>query len=116
MENVQSYSYATFATKVENSLRIHSLFVEERCLLSVISSKNSTVGTSADQLNSVVTSAFEILKREVFSLPKLAYLPGILIREPLLVLLLLPANIGLDFARAKVISHLNSRTPTLTSS
>ena len=58
----------------------------------------------------MVNSAFEIVKREVFSLPKLAYLPGILMHEPLLVLLLLPANIGLDFARAKVISHLNSRT------
>lgn len=57
----------------------------------------------------MVASTFEIVKREVFSLPKLAYLPGILIREPLLVFLLLPANIGLDFARAEVVGHLNAR-------
>lgn len=61
------------------------------------------------RINSVVASTFEIVKREVFSLPKLAYLPGILIREPLLVFLLLPANIGLDFARAEVVGHLNAR-------
>ncbi len=64
------------------------------------------------RINSVVASTFEIIKREVFSLPKLAYLPGILVSEPLLVLVLLPANIGLDFARAKVIAHLNRRVLT----
>eukprot|EP00435_Cladocopium_sp_Y103_P038206 s73_g10.t1 len=89
MENVGHYTFAIFANKVERSLRIQNL------------------------INSVVASTFDIIKREIFSLPKLAFLPGILISNPLLVLLLLHANIGLDFARAKVIGHLNGRIEIL---
>ncbi|CAJ1421780.1 unnamed protein product [Effrenium voratum] len=115
MENVNTYTFSIFANKVESSLRIHGLFPEgevagsRRSLLSAVASSNLTVSAYADQINSAVASSFEIIKREVFSLPKLAYLPGILVREPLLLMLLLPANIGLDLARAKIMAHLNSR-------
>lgn len=85
-----------------------SCYSKDRDLISVV----FLVVSQCRRINSVVASTFEIIKREVFSLPKLAYLPGILVSEPLLVLVLLPANIGLDFARAKVIAHLNRRVLT----
>lgn len=117
MENVGHYTFAIFANKVERSLRIQNLFptgeTHQLCLFSAVTSTNLTVDTYADQINSVVASTFDIVKREIFSLPKLAFLPGILISNPLLVLLLLHANIGLDFARAKVIGYLNGRIEIL---
>ncbi|CAE7215336.1 PDK4 [Symbiodinium natans] len=84
------------------------LWVEAR-RLSAVASSNLTVDVYAGEISSIVRTGHGIIDRMLFSVPKLALLPGILVSQPWLLLLVLPGNIGLDFVRAKAMAHLTGR-------
>ncbi|OLP85078.1 hypothetical protein AK812_SmicGene33967 [Symbiodinium microadriaticum] len=120
VENVSDFTFARFSNMVETGLRIGSLFPmvsdpngPRTSLLSAVASSNLTVDAYAGEIGSIVRTGHSIVERVLFSVPKLALLPGILVSQPWLLLLVLPGNMGLDFVRAKAFAHLTSRMEKL---
>ncbi|CAE7228520.1 ssuB3, partial [Symbiodinium sp. CCMP2592] len=120
VENVSDFTFARFSNMVETGLRIGSLFPTvadsngpRTSLLSAVASSNLTVDAYAGEIGSIVRTGHSIVERVLFSMPKLALLPGILVSQPWLLLLVLPGNMGLDFVRAKAFAHLTSRMEKL---
>lgn len=114
MENVNSYAFGRFAREIERSLRLEGLFPEgQDVLLSAVSESNFTVGGYAGALNDVASTAYQLVERKLFSLPKLTLLPGMLWSKPWLVATVLPASILLDEGKSQLMALLSNRIEDL---
>ena len=61
-------------------------------------------------MDEVVTTIYDFFNRKFFSLPKLMMLPGIMMRQPMLVAQITPFIFGSDFVNAKILESTR-RTP-----
>ena len=62
----------------------------------------------AQSMDEIVTTIYDIINRKFFSLPKLMMLPGIMMRQPILVAQITPFIFGSDFIKAKVLAYLTT--------
>ena len=62
----------------------------------------------AQSMDEVVTTVYDLVNRKFFSLPKLMLLPGIMMRQPLLVAQITPFIFGSDYINAKILSYLTT--------
>jgi ABC-type Mn2+/Zn2+ transport system ATPase subunit len=60
-------------------------------------------------MDEVVTTIYDFFNRKFFSLPKLMMLPGIMMRQPMLVAQITPFIFGSDFVNAKILAYLTTR-------
>lgn len=114
MENVNTYVSGRFNCDVQRSLRVDLLLPEgQDSLLGVVAESNFTAGTFADSLHKTVTTSYQIIQRKLFSLPKLALLPGMLWRKPVLVATVIPGSIGLDYLKSQLTALLSGLIESL---
>ena len=59
-------------------------------------------------MDSVVDTVYEIFNRKFFSIPKLMLLPGIVMKQPLLVAQLSPFIFGSDYIKGRLIAYMTS--------
>ena len=59
-------------------------------------------------MDEVVNTIYDLVNRKFFSLPKLMLLPGIMMRQPVLVAQITPFIFGSDFINAKVLAFLTT--------
>ena len=62
----------------------------------------------AQSMDEVVSTIYDLVNRKFFSLPKLMLLPGIMMRQPLLVAQITPFIFGSDFINAKILAFLTT--------
>merc|ERR1712190_270639 len=82
-ESINSYAYSQWQYDVEISLRIESFFPKEgpaegRMLLASVAESNFTVEGYTGAITSIASTGFSMVERKLFSLPKLALIPGML--------------------------------------
>lgn len=63
----------------------------------------------ATSMNTVVSTAYEIFNRKLFSLPKILLLPGVMSRQPLLVVQVFPFIIISDWVKASAVSYMTTK-------
>eukprot|EP00928_Gymnodinium_smaydae_P098469 TRINITY_DN9162_c3_g4_i1.p1 TRINITY_DN9162_c3_g4~~TRINITY_DN9162_c3_g4_i1.p1 ORF type:complete len:858 (-),score=205.56 TRINITY_DN9162_c3_g4_i1:103-2676(-) len=119
MENVNSFAYGQWQYDIEQGLRIDTFFPataqnsSSQVLLAAVRESNFTVEGYTGAITSLASTSFDIVERKLFSLPKLALIPGMLLSQPVVVATALPAAIGLDFVRANVMGKLTKRLEKL---
>jgi hypothetical protein len=64
-------------------------------------------------MNTVVSTAYEMFNRKLFSLPKVLLLPGVMSRQPLLVVQVFPFIILSDWLKAAAVSYMTTKIETL---
>ena len=64
-------------------------------------------------MDTVVTTIYDFFNRKLFSLPKLLLLPGIIMRQPMLVLQITPFIFGSDFLKGKILAFLTTNIERL---
>jgi len=117
MENVNTYAFGLFARDIERSMRLESFFPAGKdALLIAVSDSNFTVGGYSDAFNGVANTANDLVGRKLFSLPKLALLPGMLCSKPWLVVTMLPMSVLLDEGKSWLTALLSSRIEALSQS
>jgi energy-coupling factor transporter ATP-binding protein EcfA2 len=67
----------------------------------------------ANSMNSVVSTAYEIFNRKLFSLPKVLLLPGVMSRQPMLVLQVFPFIFVSDWLKANAVSFMTTKIEEL---
>ncbi|KAL1528771.1 hypothetical protein AB1Y20_010099 [Prymnesium parvum] len=100
--------FLRFADEVENALRLDAVLATHHSLAAAAAS-NLTIEAHADALRQLVTTAFRIFERKVFSLPKLALFPALLYAHPLLSAAFLPLALAVDGAKASLTASLTRR-------
>lgn len=59
-------------------------------------------------MDEIVSTTYDFFNRKLFSLPKLMLLPGIMMRQPVLVAQITPFIFASDFLKAKVMAYLTT--------
>lgn len=67
----------------------------------------------ATSVNNVVTTVYELFNRKLFSLPKILLLPGVMSRQPWLVLQLFPFIVLTDWIKASAVAFLTTKIEQL---
>ena len=69
-----------FVDSVENSMRLHAVLRSGATLAAAAT--DETIDSQATHLRQVLTTSYRLLERKLFTLPRLALLPGALIGHP----------------------------------
>ena len=77
--------------------------------LGAAAGSNLTVDAHAEALDDVVHTMYNLVERKLFSLPKMALLPGVFARHPLLAITGLPCIIAVDAAKSHLYAALTQR-------
>merc|ERR1712136_22668 len=72
-----------------------------------------TVEAYTDAFNHIDSVCFDTVELQLFNLPKLMLLPGMLIHQPWLVASVLPASIVLDLGRSHGMAALTKRIESM---
>ena len=64
-------------------------------------------------MDTVVTTIYDFFNRKLFSFPKILLLPGIIMRQPLLVAQITPFIFGSDFLKGKFMTFLTENIEKL---
>lgn len=59
-------------------------------------------------MDTVVSTSYDIFNRKLFSLPKLMLLPGIIIKQPVLLAKIFPFIFASDFVKGRVVAFMTS--------
>lgn len=113
MENINNYHFGLYSANAERALRLEALFPvgaqqHEDSLLAAVASSNLTVGGYVESYNNVLSSSYRIVERRVFSIPKIALMPGMLLAKPSLLVTVLPACLALDAGKAAFTTLLSN--------
>jgi hypothetical protein len=64
-------------------------------------------------MNSVATTAYELINRKLFSLPKVLLLPAVIARQPMLVAQVFPFIMLSDWLKASTVSFMTTKIELL---
>lgn len=64
-------------------------------------------------MDNVVDTSYDLFNRKLFSLPKVMLLPGIILRQPMLVAQITPLIFGSDFLNFRILAFLTTRIEKL---
>ena len=134
--NVNMFAFACVQDDIHRAVRLNQLFKNDSHLVAMANdsatspegkslyffstrSRNCGIRSIFKQLNfsnpayaqsmdEVVTTIYDLVNRKFFSLPKLMLLPGIMMRQPMLVAQITPFIFGSDFINAKILAFLTT--------
>lgn len=64
-------------------------------------------------MDTVVNTVYDLVNRKLFSVPKLMLLPGIMMRQPMLVAQISPFIFGSDYIKGRLISYMTTTSERL---
>ena len=64
-------------------------------------------------MDNVVQTSYDFFNHKLFSLPKVMLLPGIILRQPMLVAKITPLVFGADWLKGRIMAFLTTRIETL---
>jgi ABC-type Mn2+/Zn2+ transport system ATPase subunit len=64
-------------------------------------------------MNTVISTAYEMFNRKLFSLPKVLLLPGVMSRQPLLIAQVFPFIFISDWLKASIVSYMTTKIEAL---
>ena len=73
----------------------------------------SSATAYATSMNTVISTAYEMFNRKLFSLPKVLLLPGVMSRQPLLIAQVFPFIFLSDWLKASVVSYMTTKIEAL---
>eukprot|EP00804_Cyclotella_cryptica_P025185 CCRYP_016989-RC/>CCRYP_016989-RC protein AED:0.09 eAED:0.09 QI:182/1/1/1/0.8/0.81/11/1581/464 len=88
--NLNNFSFMYVRNQIHNSVRIDELFNHDSHLEALASESATSPEAYATSMDKVVSTAYDIINRKLFSLPKLLLLPGVISRKPSLLVKIFP--------------------------
>lgn len=107
VESINAHAKVSFVDEVENSLRLNAV-LRSGMSLSAATAEH-TVDSQAQHLRQVLTTSYQLLERKLFTLPRLALLPGALLGHPIASAAGMAIAVAFDAAKAKAVATLTSR-------
>mmetsp|Transcript_23568 Transcript_23568/g.25998 ORF Transcript_23568/g.25998 Transcript_23568/m.25998 type:complete len:858 (-) Transcript_23568:101-2674(-) len=107
--NMNFFAYTCFEHDVHRAVRLNQLFDHDSHLVAMANDSATPPQAYAASIDIVVSTTYGIFNRKFFSLPKLMLLPGIIMRQPILMAKLTPFIFGSDYFKARVMSFLTTK-------
>lgn len=106
--NVNFFAYTCFEHDIHRAVRLNKLFSHDSYLLAMANDSATPPQAFGQSMDVVVSTNYDIFNRKLFSLPKILLLPGIIMRQPLLVAQITPLIFGSDYIKARVVAFLTT--------
>ena len=112
VESINAHATIRFIDSVENSMRLHAVLRSGASLSAAVA--DETIDSQASHLRQVLTTSHRLLERKLFTLPRLALLPGALVGHPIASAAGMAIAVAFDGAKAKAVAFITSRIESLT--
>jgi len=111
--NMNMFAFHCVRDDVHRSLRVQGAFGHDAHLVAMAENSAMGPGAYAVALDTVVTTTYDIFNRKLFSLPKLMLLPGVVMRQPMLLVQIFPFVFATDFIKARLVAHVTTTVERL---
>lgn len=105
------YAFHCFRDDIHRAIRLNDLFANNGArFVATATSKESNLSPDAYASNSetVVTTVYDMFNRNLFSLPKLMLIPGIIAKQPMLVVQITPMILFSDWLKSVVVAAITT--------
>ena len=111
VESINAHAMLRFVDSVENSMRLHAVLRSGATLAAAAT--DEPIDSQATHLRQVVTTSYRLLERKLFTLPRLALLPGALVGHPVASAAGMATAVAFDGAKAKAVAFITLRIENL---
>mmetsp|Transcript_4269 Transcript_4269/g.8167 ORF Transcript_4269/g.8167 Transcript_4269/m.8167 type:complete len:839 (+) Transcript_4269:123-2639(+) len=105
------YAFHCFRDDIHRTIRLNDLFANDGGrFVATATSKASNLTPDAYATNSetVVTTVYDTFNRNLFSLPKLMLLPGIIAKQPMLLIKITPMILLSDWIKSTIVATITT--------
>jgi hypothetical protein len=105
------YAFHCFRDDIHRAIRLNDLFANDGSrFVATATAKESNLSPDAYATNSetVVTTVYDMVNRNLFSLPKLMLLPGIIAKQPMMLLKITPMILFADWIKSTIVSAITT--------
>lgn len=108
---VNMYAFHCFRDDIHRTIRLNDLF-DDGGRRFVATSNTSTLSPGAYATNSetVVTTVYDLVNQNLFSLPKLMLLPQIIAKQPMLLMKITPLILLSDYIKSTIVAVITTET------
>ncbi|GAX23742.1 hypothetical protein FisN_12Hh320 [Fistulifera solaris] len=112
--NINRFAFTCLEQDLHRTVRLNDLFDNDSNLAAMAQADNAvSPETFANSMTSVVDKAYDIINRKLFSLPKVLLLPGVMTRQPMLMVQVFPFIFLSDWIKASLVSYMTSSIESL---
>lgn len=108
IDSINRRAFDNFAAATEDSLRLDAVLRVRNGLAAAAAGEASVEG-HAFLLSTSTTNAYKLIERKLFSLPKLAMLPALVLRNPAAMAFGLPLALLVDAGKGRLVAELTER-------
>jgi len=108
---MNQYAFHCFRDDIHRTIRLHDLFVHDGNRFVATAThrqSNLTPNEYAANAETIVKTVYETVNRNIFSLPKLMLLPGIVAKQPMLVLKITPLILLSDWIKSQIVAAITT--------
>jgi len=105
------YAFHCFRDDIHRTIRLNDLFANDGSrFVATATAKESNLSPDAYATNSetVVTTVYDMFNRNLFSLPKLMLLPGIIAKQPMMLLQITPMILFADWIKSTIVAAITT--------
>lgn len=111
--NMNMFAFHCVRDDVHREVRVHGVFGHDAHLVSMAENSAMGPGAFAVSMDTVVSTTYDIFNRKLFSLPKLMLLPGVIMRQPLLLVQIFPFVFVTDVIKARLVAFVTTTVENL---
>lgn len=107
--NLNKFSFINVQNQIHRSVRIHELFDHDSHLTAIATDGATSPDVYAGAMDTVVSTAYDMFNRKLFSLPKLIILPAVISRQPLLLAKIFPLIFVTDMMKGRIVASVTDK-------
>lgn len=107
--NLNNYSFMYVRNEIHRSVRVKELFEHDSHLTALANDSATSPDVYASAMDTVVSTSYDIFNRKLFSLPKLLILPGVIARQPMLLVKIFPMIFVTDVIKGRIVASVTDR-------
>lgn len=108
---INMYAFHCFRDDIHRTIRLNDLFANDGArFVATATSKTSNLSPDSYASNSetVISTVYDLINRNLFSLPKLMLLPGIALKQPMLLLKITPLILISDWIKSTIVATMTN--------
>eukprot|EP00978_Attheya_sp_CCMP212_P023646 scaffold72890_cov52-Attheya_sp.AAC.6 len=106
--NMNQFAMFCVQDDIHRAVRLNELFDHDSHLTAMAAKSATSPGAYADAMDTVVSTSYDIFNRKFFSLPKLLLLPGVIMKQPIMLAKIFPFIFITDVLKARLVAVMTS--------
>lgn len=111
--NVNKFAFCCLKQDLHRTIRVNQVFDHDSHLTALATESATSPESYASSMSNVASTVYEFLNRKLFSLPKVLLLPGVMMRQPMLVVSVFPFIFLSDWIKANCVSFMTRKVEEL---